>query len=807
MTSESVYLFSAVALLLPQYPHRSSQLILPISRITAMASHNAPAGSNVVVQKAGGAGNLLATPPSTAGPVLRSQPVSQKLSQLRPVVGYRETGRTDDNTGESQPRKAARTAIIPSSRRDADASEPVSVAALHSDVKNLSVLLRAVVNEQSNIRFLIERLGTASPTNTSTTNEPQFGGDYSATDISRLPPGHTRPRSMSHRIQTVNTVAHIDEASTLVYYHDYSMGTMKKMSQFACYLWEKNVQGVKNWVQAEKVSWLDQIFADEELQPTNISGLALFFWAKQNEQSSRTTFNEKIGQLYISLMSHVVVAAFDRNRTELYATWVPALANGLPGRTTPKYGRPVREPPVYMTASFVQRLGYNEYAFTRKIIENACKGARAGGSKSVLRRKRSRDSYNSLVDTNSPGSGNSNSSTRTVVAQLSAEDEENYSCRFQTTSMAAGLVRHDMNKARNKSKEKTYESFLVHVRKLQNRGQAGGNSRVHSLKWKRFKTNPNYATYKLSEPQDWVVPLATVDPGNTAGIAKNSKDYAQLKLAFPEMHCTVHYERRVEPPADGTPAHAEYLEERGSASDIYYSTSDDISFHDLALDILSTYCIVPQEDFIPAVTMSSEYSLRTIHILGLGIRGAVLSAIHGQRLDPPTQAACWGVTTAELLEVTDFRAPMLYGAKTRSTKPTKDSKEDSKTRDQIDQNKFTIKYEEYRKVRKHPQAQLPAAVPQGSPLGNSSIPSTAVQTPSPTTEELRSEQLNPFNPLPPSISMGVGSRNIGNARQTMAQEGGAVEVSRREDNANMYFAEDGSLRDDNTDMYSAGNFS
>jgi len=53
MTSESVYLFSAVALLLPQYPHRSSQLILPISRITAMASHNAPAGSNVVVQKAG----------------------------------------------------------------------------------------------------------------------------------------------------------------------------------------------------------------------------------------------------------------------------------------------------------------------------------------------------------------------------------------------------------------------------------------------------------------------------------------------------------------------------------------------------------------------------------------------------------------------------------------------------------------------------------------------------------------------------------------------------------------------------------
>jgi len=451
----------------------------------------------------------------------------------------------------------------------------------------------------------------------------------------------------------------IVDVDTIVLYHDYAHRILEKFMQLTVYLWHENLLAKPTWMGAQHLGNLRKWFSEGAIATIEMSGLALLLWACQNTDSPTDKYDEDLGKITVLMSAHMIAGVFMDTRNELFSS-----VDEMGQHVQPKFNRPEKEPPRWMWEAVPRLAGANEIDFTRDVVSSVCMNPKSKYGCSLLTKKNKR--IRITGGSNSPGSSpGAMSDART--RPLSVRESTMLKQRCIVVRFMNQLFRNNMNLARNQARKQLYRDFYFVVRNIQamRRKNVNFKARGFWIEWhgaQDIRTDVYPSDLNMAEK--WDIPEAKTE-NTTIANEFNKEAFDGLLVKFPSMKCTVHYICTVRSPAGHSSLKNQYDTEvrANGGRDLQKKCEIPISFYSMAQNFLQTLYHKHDEDVILPLLRTSKYSLRTLHIIALGIRGATADAC-GVACSPAEMAAKGSVTTQEIIDMNNRKkVSLMYGAK------------------------------------------------------------------------------------------------------------------------------------------------
>jgi len=205
-------------------------------------------------------------------------------------------------------------------------------------------------------------------------------------------------------------------------------------------------------------------------------------------------------------------------------------------------------------------------------------------------------------------------------------------------------VRSDLSHIRNKIRGEYYDTAGDVVDQIQTCIERDNNDKASRadglfINWKAAKAKAGIKPFELSKPGDWEIHLANIDTSDAKKMEYYDTNYQSMLDRFPELTCEVHYRVTVIEPTSNEGEKKKYkkeVQDNGGTRPLTQDRTTIVNFHTLAYNALKNLYWKETQN-VKAGILSA--SLRCIHILALGIRGATYHATEGKTLSAHDNAA------------------------------------------------------------------------------------------------------------------------------------------------------------------------
>jgi len=436
------------------------------------------------------------------------------------------------------------------------------------------------------------------------------------------------------------------------------------------------------------------------------------------------------------MVAQVIYSIFSVGRGQLFRHWCPDKKEFI----KPLHGRASIDPPLWMLWFFTQQLVGDEFNFICTVVAKLCRGTKTQFDFEEKANKRRRRAGSSTGTT----AGRTLEQDLNISRTMTKEDRTALTWRCALIVHFKKHIGKELTLLRNQSRRVLFKKFFFIVKKIQDikANNIEPATRGYHIRWNR-PPKPANSPHARPLPGDqfedyanWNIPIALQVPPK--GDEKSNDDrYKEMMLAFPSMNCSAHY--RVEPRAPSTVnrnAFARYSKDiKNHPQGLYLDKKIEINFHNLAVQCLEHLHHDPNIDALPTILALSRHSLRAIHILACGLRGAVAAVT--KPLAAPSRVRSAGQTDAENaarhavsarteLDDNDYaRASLMLGALSSMATGGSDEADDKdKGRSKLEESLTSISYKAFCQQRKNLGPQL-----HKSAQNRNSTPATDIHPP------------------------------------------------------------------------------
>jgi len=350
-------------------------------------------------------------------------------------------------------------------------------------------------------------------------------------------------------------------------------------------------------------------------------------------------------------------------------------------------------PPAFICDDAFVRKAVCEYAYVLSIVANLTTSGKTEEKISKRKRKRGNDDCPEISFIE-----------KYLKKWTTMLEKESLSTRRQFVKFINSEVRTLLNDFRNLGKEKMFRMFLFFVQLIKNGvwDVATAKKKGFFASWDARLDTDILASgeYSLNDGSTWRIPLLS---RKNPGLEHNRQQYENMRKRFQSMNCTLHYPCFVKTPCEISPLIDDYRRDASSVSGAALKRPRQlaVNFHTIAVNFLQQIITLEEgEDGLDAVLSTSVSSLRAIHIIALGLRGLLRSAL-GEETTEYEKAAYYCVTTDEQLESTDYnKSPIVMGAREYVSIPGSAYKPASnKSRDDLIAGKISMTYDMWKEEK------------------------------------------------------------------------------------------------------------
>lgn len=358
-----------------------------------------------------------------------------------------------------------------------------------------------------------------------------------------------------------------------------------------------------------------------------------------------------LGQLVITLSAQTIYAVFDETRKSLFAR--TEKQDDVTEKTIPpNYGREVIPPPPFMGVDIFNSAGKDEFGYIRTYVNNLTVSGKNDSIEDDVKQPatKRRKTIRGGINPRRPEYYQVKW-TGEEWDQLDEQVQKYFTQRYGMIKISNSDLRGLLNDLRNRGREKGFKVLFFFVEMVQENDWGAETAKEHRwwIEWEcdnAIGTLDAETAVNLEKPFSWIIPRAD------KGRAGNRKAYHDMQEAFKGMNATLYYPCTVRVPTPRTKFHREYTEEvsKIAGDNLVRPRYLLANFHNVALYLLQqVVALEKDEDPVDAVLGSSIHSLRSIHVMALGIRGLVRSAM-GEKTNEWEDAASYCVTTKKKLE-------------------------------------------------------------------------------------------------------------------------------------------------------------
>jgi len=429
---------------------------------------------------------------------------------------------------------------------------------------------------------------------------------------------------------------------------------VKELMDFTMGLWAQKTGRNALWMENGAFESFRDHVGNIPMQ--ELSGLALLFYGPRVRIASSFELTKPIARLYISFVVHCITAIFRTVREKKLQRWDARSGVYVFGRD--------EDLPRYLSKELVLKYVSNETDFNQKLVGKLfCFPTRPIGVTVA-----EPDQRRSAVEARGYEGTGATLNAMIGDVKIAEEDIADMVRRRVATECINKTVRQVLNMGRKMARKYLYIRSLFLVRKIAHLRSEGFDPAEEGfyIDWNPVDHWPpggNRCTIEDMDP--WCIPLASTRD-DEEGRLYNEKAFQEMEMHFPEMKCTIHFRVNVRAPSaaerpDLSSLYEKELEESGQRF-LYTERWSVIDFHIIAAELWKCLMKDGMETPTSQVLQASIYSLRSIHIIALGLRGLVGKST-GRITSKWEDFASAGTSAEEVQSVPNYGGIAMMGAR------------------------------------------------------------------------------------------------------------------------------------------------